>query len=173
MKTLVIHPKDTTTDFLSVIYEDKIGWTIINDPKISKSKLKQQIKEHDRIVMLGHGTEIGLVIFDKREIRFIVDSTLVYLLRTKECVCIWCNADKFVEKYKLKGLYSGMIISEIDESYLYSVRTSIDDIEKSNILFASVISKYIDNKDIDMIKSEYYNEKCEVIKFNNKNIFIR
>lgn len=33
MKTLVIHPKDTTTDFLSVIYEDKIGWTIINDPK--------------------------------------------------------------------------------------------------------------------------------------------
>jgi hypothetical protein len=45
--------------------------------------------------------------------------------------------------------------------------------KKSNILFASVISKYIDNKDIDMIKSEYYNEKCEVIKFNNKNIFIR
>lgn len=25
MKTLVIHPKDTSTDFLSVIYEDKIG----------------------------------------------------------------------------------------------------------------------------------------------------
>lgn len=29
MKTLVIHPKDSTTDFLSEIYSDK-DWTVIN-----------------------------------------------------------------------------------------------------------------------------------------------
>jgi hypothetical protein len=51
MKTLVIHPKDSTTDFLSVIYSDK-DWTIINT-NISKKVLKEQIKTHDRIVMLG------------------------------------------------------------------------------------------------------------------------
>lgn len=59
MKTLVIHPKDQTTDFLSVIYDDK-DWTIINT-NVSKSYLKTQIKSHDRIVMLGHGTDKGLL----------------------------------------------------------------------------------------------------------------
>lgn len=168
MKTLVIHPKDPSTDFLSIIYKDK-DWNIITDPKISKRKLRYHIKIHDRIIMLGHGNEFGLV----HNNRYLIDSTYVYLLREKECVCIWCNADQFVKKYNLIGLYSGMIISEIDEAYLYSVRTSIDDIEKSNELFANVISKYIDNKDINMIKSEYNSDVCEVIKFNNENIFIR
>lgn len=60
MKTLVIHPKDITTDFLSDIYSDK-DWTVINI-NVSKSFLKKQIKEHDRIVMLGHGTGEGLVL---------------------------------------------------------------------------------------------------------------
>ena len=110
MKTLVIHPKDTTTDFLSLIYEDK-DWTVITD-NISKSALKRQIKAHDRIVMLGHGMETGLIGFN----RLVIDSNLVYLLREKHCVCIWCNADKFVLKYGLKGFYTGMIISEVQEA---------------------------------------------------------
>ncbi len=75
MKTLVIHPKDSTTDFLSEIYSDK-NWTVVNT-NVSKKFLKEQIKSHDRIVMLGHGTESGLIGFDK----FIIDSTWVYLLR--------------------------------------------------------------------------------------------
>lgn len=83
--TLVIHPKDQTTDFLSEIYLDK-NWTVINT-NTSKKFLKEQILTHDRIVMLGHGTEKGLLGYD----RYIIDSTLVYLLREKECVCIWCN----------------------------------------------------------------------------------
>lgn len=38
MKTLAIHPKDITTDFLSEIYSDK-DWTVITE-NISKKKLK-------------------------------------------------------------------------------------------------------------------------------------
>ena len=59
MKTLVIHPKDSTTDFLSDIYIDK-EWTLITK-NVSKKILKESIKEHDRIIMLGHGTEKGLI----------------------------------------------------------------------------------------------------------------
>ena len=40
---------------------------------------KDAIKSNDRIVMLGHGTEQGLIGFQ----RFIIDSSLVYLLREK------------------------------------------------------------------------------------------
>jgi len=72
MKTLVIHPKDYTTDFLSVIYDNK-NWYVITT-NVSKSHLKNQIKSHDRIILLGHGTELGLIGFE----HFIIDSTYVY-----------------------------------------------------------------------------------------------
>lgn len=172
MKTLVIHPKDASTDFLSKIYLDK-GWDIITDIKISKKKLKEEIKSHDRIVLLGHGTENGLGVLKNYQINYIIDSNYVYLLREKECVCIWCNADKFVTKYGLTGLYTGMIISEIDEAYMYGIRTNIDEIEFSNKLFANVISKYIDIKDIISIKTEYHGVNNEVIMFNEQNIYVK
>jgi hypothetical protein len=42
MNTLVIHPQDQTTDFLSVIYKDT-NWNVINNNS-SKKYLKEQIK---------------------------------------------------------------------------------------------------------------------------------
>ena len=177
MKTLVIHPKDDSTDFLSVIYAEK-GWTIITDPTTSKKIIKEQIKAHDRIIMLGHGTELGLVAITKREnnwdyaYRFIIDSALVYLLREKDCVCIWCNADQFVEKYKIKGFYSGMIISEVDEAYLYGIRPSDKDLTQSNTLFAESIKLSIESENIlSEIKAAYDSTTNPVILFNKQNIY--
>lgn len=165
MKTLVIHPKDITTDFLSDIYKDK-DWTVITTNP-SKSFLKKEIKSHDRIIMLGHGTEMGLLGFD----RFIIDSSLVYLLRDKYCVCIWCDADMFVTKYKLTGFYTGMFISEIEESYLFSVRTSYDDLQDSNKLFAESVSKYIDSDDIlEGVKKTYIGDS-HVVKYNSDRLY--
>ena len=116
MKTLVIHPKDLTTDFLESIYKN-MDCTIINT-EISKSKLKQSIKLHDRIIMLGHGDAYGLYGYG----HYVIDSKLVYLLRDKECVAIWCNADRFFTKYSLTGIYSGMIISEYDEAIMFCLQ---------------------------------------------------
>lgn len=139
MKTLVIHPKDKTTDFLSSIYDGK-DWNVITENP-SNSLLKSQIKNHDRIVMLGHGTQYGLI----GHKRLIINSTLVYLLRDKITVCIWCNADQFVKKYDLKGLYTGMIISEYEEALDWSIYQPDDrDILTSNLLFAKAVSKSID-----------------------------
>ena len=134
MKTLVIHPFDITTGFLEDIYIDK-DWTVV-DWNPSKCGLKNLIKEHDRIIMLGHGTEDGLLGYN----RFVINSELVYLLREKLCVCIWCNADKFVEKYSLKGFYTGMIISEHEEAIMFCVNTTNTEIYNSNTLFAKAIT---------------------------------
>src|SRR6478735_497282 len=133
MKTLIIHPEDITTDFLKEIYCDSDH--IIINSNVSKKHLKEQIKTHDRIIMLGHGNYKGLFGFK----RFMIDSTLVYLLREKLCICIWCNANIFFEKYKLKGIYSGMIISEYEEALDYCINTTEQHINKSNILFAKSI----------------------------------
>lgn len=168
MKTLVIHPKDPTTDFLKEIYKNK-DWTIINHNP-SKSELKKAIKDHDRVIMLGHGTGYGLLGFG----RFVIDSRLVYLLREKDCVCIWCNADKFISKYKLKGFYTGMIISEYEEAIDYCIQAfNLIHITESNILFAEAVKESILEEDIlKGIKERYKTKNNPIILFNQNNLFI-
>jgi len=165
MKTLVIHPNDPTTDFLKAIYEDK-DWKVI-DYNPGVRELKDNIKNHERIVMLGHGSKKGLFGFDK----MIIDSRLVYLLREKIGVYIWCNANEFVEKYKLKGFYTGMIISDYIESKLYCIYTKDDQIFESNVLFAESIGKGIDEENMLKEVQDSYRGDTDIIDFNSQNLF--
>lgn len=166
MKTLVIHPTDSTTKFLGEIYKDK-DWTVINT-NISKKLLREALKAHDRIVMLGHGTEKGLLGFG----RFVIDSNWVYLLREKICVCIWCNADIFVEKYGLKGFYTGMIISEHEEAIMYDIKTKHHFISESNIDFASAIKNSIDEENMLEKAKMLYKGDSSVVEFNRANLYL-
>lgn len=59
MKTLVIHPKDRTTDFLKPIYHGR-DWTVITGG-CTKEDVAKAIDEHDHIIMMGHGTPQGLL----------------------------------------------------------------------------------------------------------------
>ncbi len=168
MKTLVIHPKDVTTDFLSVIYEGR-DWTVITE-STSRNALKRAIRDHDRIIMLGHGTEDGLIGFNRSG--FAINSTMVYALRSKHCVCIWCNADQFVKRYNIKGFYTGMIISEYDEAIYYSVPTNDYYINKSNLLFADSVKKTIDLPNmLPEMQRMYYDGNNQVIMFNVHNLY--
>lgn len=172
MKTLVIHPKDYSTDYLKEIYADK-DWTVIND-NVSHKNLKKAIKDHDRVIMLGHGTEDGLI----GHSRFVINSTLVYLLRDKpDSVYIWCNADVFVKRYDLKGFYTGMIISEVDEAIYCCVNFKAStDIDDSNKLFSKVVKDSIDMKAADMCHhmiNNYVTEDNNIIHFNHNNIYSR
>lgn len=173
IKTLVIHPKDSTTDMLCRIYKDT-DWTIINT-NVSKSYLEEQIKLHDRIIMLGHGTPQGLIMSGYN--RLIINSDLVYLLRDKDCVCMWCNADKFVVKYNLKGFYSGMIISESNEAlYEGLYNFSDEDVFESNELFSDLLKECINMKPEEMVKhmnEKYISENNKIIHYNQKNIYFR
>jgi hypothetical protein len=176
MKTLVIHPYDETTTMLSVIYEDK-DWTVITDQFVSKSFLKKSIIDHDRVVMLGHGTPQGLIAMTGfSNFRYLIDSDMVYLLRDKALVAIWCNADQFFDKYDLKGLYTGMIISEWDEAWSEGLsKFSHEDIDNSNTLFSSVMKEVIesDGYDLSISESKYIGEDNEVIEFNRTRIYLK
>jgi hypothetical protein len=166
MKTLVIHPEDKTTDFLKVIYTGK-EWSII-DYRADRKEITKAILEHDRIVMLGHGSAQGLFGYND----MVIDSSLVYLLKGKQCVCIWCNADKFVDKYKLQGFYTGMIISEWQEAIDYAILPQGEDIDESNALFASTIASAIDSPTLlTEVKEIYKSETNPVILFNQENIY--
>lgn len=153
MKTLVIHPSDSSTEFLSPIYANLNDKIVVTDG-ITKSELRVLIEIHDKIIMLGHGFIHGLMNpgqFPGAGL-FIIDDSMAPVLRKKSsAIYIWCHADLFAKTHGLSGLCSGMFISEIGEAKLYGCKDFDRGlIEQSNERFAVVMSKYI-NEPLDLI----------------------
>lgn len=157
MKTLIIHPLDGSTTFLDIVYKNIPNKTVIQGG-CSKMDVMNLIKEHDRVMMMGHGSPGGLFAigqFDNCGSKYggyIIDQSMVPLLKEKDnSVFIWCNADKFVNTFQLKGFYSGMFISEVGEAlYCGLPGTQQDEVDESNYGFVNIIGKYI-NEDKDII----------------------
>lgn len=180
--TLVIHPKDETTDCLSVIYEGR-GWDVVRDPGINSKVLKKLIKSHDRIIMLGHGTPAGLLaggyIAEGHWVRFhhfIVDVSFANVLKGKETFSIWCNSDAFFRFHKLPGLHTGMIISEVgEEQYCFNrIFLSEEEMAKNMELFCGTFAKYIDLPPVEMkekVLQEYIGDD-PVTQFNRERIIV-
>lgn len=167
MKTLVIHLKDKTTKFLSVLYKGK-GYKVITD-RLPLSYIMEQVKKHDRIMMMGHGTPRGLIGYS----HVFGDSDFINLLREKDCVCIWCNADMYVQRYGIKGFYTGMFISEVGEAQYFNIDVDQDVIDYSNHLFVEELKRVLDSPNVlNEIKSTYVGD-CPVIRFNNDRLYYR
>lgn len=123
MKTLIIHPADSSTSFLDIVYNPIPDKTVITGG-VTKTEVQRLIREHDRVMMMGHGSPGGLFSVGQFDTGgqygyggYIIDQTMVPALKEKDnSVFIWCNADKFVNTFKLKGFYSGMFISEVGEA---------------------------------------------------------
>jgi hypothetical protein len=170
MKTLIVHPEDRSTDFLKPIYENVSDATIIHGG-VSKAQIKQLITEHDRIMMMGHGSPSGLFSCakfggDNDYSAFIIDQTMVKELSSKECIFIWCNADQFVTKHNLKGLYSGMFISEVGEAHYCGLPgTPQSIVDTSNNSFARWMGE-----NVNMTLNEIYHntmDNYEVLAMDN------
>jgi hypothetical protein len=172
MNTLVIHPDDRSTDFLKPIYADIPCLVIKQNP--GYLKLCDLINNHDRILMMGHGSGGGL--FDINEFGrmngWFINEKHALLLKNKENFYIWCHANQFVEKHKLKGFYTGMFISEVEEASFYNLGTTQEEINYSNNLFARSLAKIINNgpQILSEIKNVYSSEDCPIIKFNNERL---
>jgi hypothetical protein len=145
MQTLVIHPADASTDFLKPIYANISDATIMNSG-IGKGQVAKAISEHDRIIMLGHGSPFGLFSIGQFQGSngYVIDSTMVDVLKHVECISIWCNADQFMNKHELYGFYSGMFISEVGEAmYCGLPGTEQETVTTSNNYFAQLLGEVI------------------------------
>ena len=167
-KTLVIHPDDISTDFLIEIYWDK-EWTVMNDPFIDPRDLKEMIKDHDRVVMLGHGSINGLF----GGMGMMIDDTFADILKTKETVCIWCNADMYVKRNELKGFFTGMFISEVVEANYHGIEDVDDiDVEISNWIFAESMNRYIFTENVlKKVKIDYWVDNDLISAYNNERLY--
>jgi hypothetical protein len=148
MKTLIIHPEDSSTTFLKAVYQPVPDKTVITGG-VTREQLSELIALHDRVMMLGHGCQAGLLSvgqFPGAGI-FLVDNRLVpYLEKKKNSVFIWCNADHFVEYYELDGFYSGMFVSEVGEAEVMGLSEITQDVvDQSNHYFGHIAGKYIND----------------------------
>lgn len=134
----VIHANDPTTKVLSCLYQQREDMKTLVTERNSSSDVQRSIRADDVIMMLGHGNEYGL--FSKPEDgkykRFMITDKHVQFLRGKTCIGIWCYANKFAEKYGLRGLFSGMIISELQEAIDLGVSATKEEIDREMEKFA-------------------------------------
>ena len=181
MNTLIIHPEDSSTDFLKKIYKNLENKNVIRRG-VGKDEVGELIKSHDRCFLMGHGTPNGLMSLGmfKDSWGFIVDSNMVSsLINQKDNMYIWCYAKSFVERQNLHGLYTDMFISEVGEAFYHGlINVSKEEVNESNDVFGHLVGENIhkSNEEIHQIlKTEYtrFGKNNRIAKFNSKRIFIR
>lgn len=168
MRTLIVHPTDQSTNFLKPIYAPILDKTVVTGG-VSKFELRELIKSHHRVIILGHGTRMGLLAVGQFPDAgfYIVDESLVDLLSEKaDNIYIWCYASEFMSYNQLCGFGSGMFISELEEAFCLGFWDSNQNfIDESNNRFASVMSKFINHLS-DELKENVIHEYAKVAETN-------
>ena len=183
MKTLVIHPKDSSTRFLDVLYNGRPGEYVLMTEKDSNSKIDEALrsKDFDRVMLLGHGSEDGLFAPSGKDMfgRCIISAKNVQALRECKCIiAVWCNANIFADKYHLEGLFSGMVISELIEAVTWSVPTSEDELMSHRQQWAVDLSDAIERfpdslLDVRQAMLNHLSETSSYLeKFNYESVYV-
>lgn len=138
-----------TTRVLSRLYcEDASAIVLTQEASpVQVKKCLHHLSATERLLLLGHGSDCGLFSreFDGEDFnRIIVGHPHAYYLRGRSnTVAIWCNADLFARKEGLHGLFSGMIISEMEEAKQYAVSTSQEELDRELPLFVDRINAFL------------------------------
>ena len=175
--TTIIHANDPTTAILSLLYRQRGDVAVLLTEKCTNGEVQRALRSADMVMMLGHGNQYGLFSCPNKKgkyERFLITDRHVQFLRDKTCVGIWCYANKFAEKYKLHGLFSGMIISELQEANDLGVPASKDEIdtemEKFTIRLKDCIEYYGLKKTADRMR-ELDDTKSALTTFNYGNLY--
>jgi hypothetical protein len=165
MNTLIIHPEDCTTEFLKSIYADIPSATVVTG-EVTREQLKGLVRSNDRVMMMGHGTENGLLSvghFPEMSMH-VVDDAFVDLLRGKrDSVFIWCHAWFFLQRHQLHGFACDMFISEIAEARAMGVSANSEQVEESNKALGRIAGMHIHKETVPLFDSvtEAYRDIAE------------
>lgn len=178
---IVIHPNDKTTRFLKTVYAFE-SYVDLYTEKDSNSEIRRALNHRaypgEYIMMLGHGCEYGLFAPESENKpfgRLIINGSHVEFLRKNICIGIWCNANLFAEKYSLHGVFSGMIISEMEEACMYGIKTTPEELESENDRLAGLLKDAVQNcktlKDIPEYIKSHAPMETPLQRFNYNNIY--
>ncbi len=179
--TLLIHPRDESTEMLKYVYEGRC-FDVCDDPSIGKADLARLIEPHDTIIMLGHGTGAGLAYPSAIHglkpgpdgSLFMIDDSLAPLLRSKKTISMWCFSDRYFKRNHIKGFHTGMIISERQEAELFLGDCPLSEAElyDNMALLSKTLGGCIDKEPLEMrsyVLAHYQGEDA-ITRFNRSNI---
>lgn len=174
---IVIHANDPTTKVLSLLYEERKDCCLHIDESSTNSQVIHAVKDADSVMMLGHGNPFGLFSAPDRKgqyKRHLISERHVNFLRGKTCIGIWCYANEFAGHYRLKGLFSGMIISEVQEAVDNHIEASKEEIDSEMEFFTQRLKyciKHYELKDVPAKMLELDNRQSQLTQFNYNHMF--
>lgn len=143
---IVIHITGNTEDAakLSYCYDGLANLIILKD--VAREKVEEVLKlyPHEKVMLLGHGSRDGLWAPNRN--RFIIDKFNVDLLKERTVIGIWCYASEFADKYELRGFFTSMFISNMEEALMngYIDQTEEQIFEELDI-FSHEVNKLLSN----------------------------
>lgn len=165
---------------LSALY-DGLEARVVSDNMSTKqvAHLLYHTSPRERIMLLGHGCDGGLLYTAGGGPLYpsIVNRSHAYQLRRhgSNLVAVWCNADKFAIQCGLHGLFSGMIVSEMDEAEMYGIATTSDELEREMLKMAKRLRQLLDEgvllSDIPARMLELDDVHSPLTTFNYKNFY--
>ena len=173
----VIHANDPTTQFLSLLYSQREDLKAHITEKNTNMEVIRAVRSDNSIMMLGHGNRYGLFSISRKDgtyNRHLINSDHVQFLRGKPCIGIWCHADKFADDYKLHGLFSGMIISELKEAEEEKVTTTREELDREMVKFATRLRDCLQQYDLKEIPArmrELDDTRSPLNLFNYNNLY--
>lgn len=135
---------DATPDahLLHKAYEGIDDAIVLVNPKADDLDAILRAHPNEVLMGLGHGCGGGLFGYD---CSIIIGNRNIDLLKDRELICIWCNADGFGRRNpELHGFFTSMFISNEGEAECYGYKNySNDDIFSEVSLFSERINKLV------------------------------
>ena len=136
---------DTTNvaHLLHKVYEGLEDVTLMVNPSADEVDKVLRERPDETLMGLGHGCDMGL--FGASE-PIVIGERNIELLKGRQLICIWCNADRFASKHlELSGFFTSMFISNASEAARYGFTADEEDIFKEVTLFAERVNRLIKN----------------------------
>lgn len=151
---------DTTSDahLLHRAYEGIEDMTLLVNP--TNEEVDKVLKErpNETLMGMGHGCSSGLFGYHSS---IVIGNRNIDLLKDRELICIWCNADGFGRMHnELSGFFTSMFISNAGEAYCYNFHGYTDeDIFSEVTLFCERVNKLIkDNTPLNEWVNKLYEQ---------------
>ena len=173
---LVIHVISTEdTKMFKCLYTGIDAKVLVNPSK--KDAKRAIIEEKNCVMLIGHGTEYGLL--NERLNGFLVGPDMVQFLRDKTVIGIWCYAGNFAQKYDLRGFFTSNFISNIDELIdcgFSRFNEDEDTISVENFLFSCRLNEYLREEIplcewVDKLQDSVKDEKHSFVKYNYEALY--
>jgi hypothetical protein len=172
MIAIFMDTKEDTNTFAPLF--NNIDCTLLTNP--TKEEVREVLTANptETLMCLGHGSPMGLFGADWEG--FVLDSTMVPLLKDREMIGIWCYASDFARKHNLKGFFTYMFISNVLEARCHGRGQGVTDemVYEENMKFSNSINELITNKTplTEWVETLYENCNHELsfVEYNYSNL---